>query len=348
MSVPVVSFFNNKGGVGKTSLVYHLSWMLDDLGVRVLTADLDPQANLTASFVDESRIEKLWSEESAERRTVHGAIVPLVQGIGDVSDSPHVETISDQLHLLPGDLELASFEDDLSQQWPLAMDGKERAFRVLSAFWRTFQNAAEDCDAEVILVDLGPNLGAINRAALISSDFLVIPLAPDLFSLQGLRNLGPTLEKWRRGWLDRRERNPQPKLSLPTGRMESLGYVVLQHAVRLDRPVHAYQTWIERIPATYSRSICGTEICRSPESANMSVEDDPNCIALLNHYRSLVPLAQEARKPIFHLQYADGAIGAHGTAARAARQDFEDLAKEIRRRWKARLRENPLPAEETD
>jgi cellulose biosynthesis protein BcsQ len=45
MSPPVIAFFNNKGGVGKTSLVYHLAWMYRDLGLNVLAADLDPQAN---------------------------------------------------------------------------------------------------------------------------------------------------------------------------------------------------------------------------------------------------------------------------------------------------------------
>jgi chromosome partitioning protein len=42
MSIPVIAFFNNKGGVGKTSMVYHVSWMLADRGFRVIAADLDP------------------------------------------------------------------------------------------------------------------------------------------------------------------------------------------------------------------------------------------------------------------------------------------------------------------
>ena len=61
MTVPVIAFFNNKGGVGKTSLVYHVAWMLAEQGYRILTADLDPQGNLSAAFLDESRLEKLWS-----------------------------------------------------------------------------------------------------------------------------------------------------------------------------------------------------------------------------------------------------------------------------------------------
>ena len=47
MSVPVLTFFNNKGGVGKTSLVFHLAWMFAEMGKRVVAVDLDPQANLT-------------------------------------------------------------------------------------------------------------------------------------------------------------------------------------------------------------------------------------------------------------------------------------------------------------
>ena len=41
MSIPVIAFFNNKGGVGKTSLVYHLGWTFADLGRRVLMIDMD-------------------------------------------------------------------------------------------------------------------------------------------------------------------------------------------------------------------------------------------------------------------------------------------------------------------
>lgn len=50
LAIPVIAFFNNKGGVGKTSLVYHIAWMLSELGWNVLAADLNPQANLTGAF----------------------------------------------------------------------------------------------------------------------------------------------------------------------------------------------------------------------------------------------------------------------------------------------------------
>ena len=57
--------FNNKGGVGKTTLVYHLAHMLARLGHRTLAVDLDPQANLTSAFFDDERLEKIWTKESA-------------------------------------------------------------------------------------------------------------------------------------------------------------------------------------------------------------------------------------------------------------------------------------------
>lgn len=330
MSVPVVAFFNNKGGVGKTSLVYHLAWMYADMGRRVLAADFDPQANLTAAFLDEERLEELWGVDRVGRLTVYDAALPLLKGIGDIV-KPHCEEITETLGLLVGNLALARFEDELSQQWPLCLDRKERAFRVISAFWRMTQMAATALRAELVLVDLGPNLGAINRAALVGADHVVIPLAPDLFSLQGLKNLGPSLRMWRSEWKDRLERNPEPSLELPKGRIEPAGYVVLQHLVRLDRPVNAYDKWMRRIPRTYSG-----EVLNVSDSSPVEVGSDEHCLGQLKHYRSLMPMALEARKPIFHLTAADGALGSHAKAVQKVRGEFEALATNIAlRSWDA-------------
>ena len=319
MSATVIAFFNNKGGVGKTSLVYHLAWMYADLGVRIVAADLDPQANLSAAFLEEDRLEQLWPDGD-HPQTIFGCVQPLLRGVGDIGD-PHLEFIEQKLGLLVGDLALSGFEDDLSGVWPDCNDGKERAFRVISAFWRIMQKAASMHGAQIVLMDLGPNLGAINRAALISADYVVIPLSPDLFSLQGLRNLGPTLQRWREEWTERLKKNPKPDLSLPQGHMKPVGYIVLQHSVRLDRPVKAYERWIARIPNEYRNAVLG-----EPQDGSRTPRDDPNRLVLLKHYHSLMPLAQEAHKPMFHLKPADGAIGAHFAAVKGAYKDFQNLA----------------------
>ncbi len=325
MSVPVIAFFNNKGGVGETSLVYHLSWMYAELGVDVLAVDLDPQANLTVAFLDETAIEDLWSDGQASQKTVFDSLVPLVEGYGDIAEHPPVLEVAERLVLLAGDLSLSRFEDDLSQEWPHCQDGRVKAFRITSAFWRLIQRAAQQSGAKVALLDLGPNLGSINRAGLIAADHLVVPLAPDLFSLQGLRNLGPTLKSWQQGWTSRlTAAEGVVDFELPKGQIRPAGYVVLQHEVRLDRPVRAYEKWVERIPGAYRTQVLGQDAAGTDR-----FKDDPNCLALLKHYRSLMPLAQEARKPIFALKPADGALGSHFAAAQEARKDFRDLALKI-------------------
>jgi chromosome partitioning protein len=139
MSIPVIAFFNNKGGVGKTSMVYHLSWMFSDFGMRVIAADLDPQGNLTSAFLDEDRLEQVIPNDD-HSLTVFGAVQPLKQGTGDIQD-PHVENIGERLGLIVGDMALSTFEDDLSEVWPKSLAGDPRAFRIMSAFWRIVQQA---------------------------------------------------------------------------------------------------------------------------------------------------------------------------------------------------------------
>lgn len=317
----IIGFFNNKGGVGKTTLVYHVAWMLSLLGKRVIAADLDPQANLTSIFLSEERLEAIWDE--SPRPTMHGAVSRQFRGVGDV-EAPHVELIDDKLGLVVGDLELSRFEDDLSAAWPKCQLGDERSFRVMSSFARAISIAGSDFSADVALVDVGPNLGPLNRAALLACDFVVVPLGADLFSLQGLRNMGPTLKEWRSVWTTTKVKNPDPTLSLPSGRMEPIGYIVMRHSVLAGRPARAFSKWIARIPDQYQRFLLDSSHVTIPD-----VDVDPNRLGRLKDYRSLMPMAQEARKPIFLLRPADGAFGGHQQAVSDCYRDFKALAEQI-------------------
>lgn len=338
MTVPILTFFNNKGGVGKTSLIYHLAWMYSELEHRVLAVDLDPQANLTAAFLPEDDIEAIW-----ESKDPGGTIYRCVEPLSDVGDlkEPELVPLNMDLLLLPGDVGLSSFEDTLSQEWPKALNSKKtyRSMRVLSAFWQVMQMAAKREAVDIILVDIGPNLGAINRAALIATDYVVIPLGADLFSLQGLKNLGPTLRDWRKDWKKRIENwqdSPDgaryTDFHLPNGSMLPIGYMCQQHGVRLNRPIKAYDKWVNRIPTVYRE-----HVLNEPAVADIRPATDRYCLATLKHYRSLIPMGQEQRKPIFHLTAADGAIGSHANAVQDARQDFKILAETI---W-AEMTKNP-------
>ena len=328
MSVPVLTFFNNKGGVGKTSLVFHLAWMFSEMGKRVVAIDLDPQANLTSAFLSEDDLEILWDPDNTSQRnsTMYQCVRPLTE-VGDIL-APQTQRINPRLHLVPGDLGLAGFEDFLSQEWPNALGSGSlyRPFRILSSFWQVAQVAAKQHNADIILADVGPNLGAINRSALISTDHVVIPLAADLFSLQGLRNLGPTLQAWRADWKKRVDNWTAPAFPLPAGRMQPAGYILMQHSERLSRPAKAYKKWADRIPATYQQSVLN----QTTAPRVQPIEDE--CLAKLKHYRSLMPMAQEVRKPIFQLTPATGAIGSHSYAVKEAWHDFMALAAAILKR----------------
>ena len=330
MSIPILTFFNNKGGVGKTSLVYHLAWMFSSLDKRIVAVDLDPQANLTGAFLDEEKIAALWNDQTPGS-TIYQAVKPLT-AVGDIAE-PQLHEINPELYLLPGDVALSAYEEELSNQWPNSMGDNNlyRPMRILSSFWQVMQMAARKVNADIILVDIGPYLGAINRSALIASDYVAIPLGADLFSLQGLQNLGPTLANWKRlwgkrlaNWTENPEAETYPEFELPKGNMQAIGYLCQQHGVRLDRPVQAYDKWVNRIPSVYRE--CVLKELPQPE---LKPQDDPHCLATIKHYRSLIPMGQEYRKPIFKLTAADGAIGSHANAVQNARNDFEQLARKI-------------------
>jgi hypothetical protein len=101
-----IALFNNKGGVGKTTLAYHLAHMLSRQGLTVLAADLDPQSNLTAMCLDETELEVLWDAPSdliangtvpaqlygtgrtSPRQSIADAVSPIREGLGDIRHAP--------------------------------------------------------------------------------------------------------------------------------------------------------------------------------------------------------------------------------------------------------------------
>jgi cellulose biosynthesis protein BcsQ len=310
VSVPVIAFFSNKEGVGTTSLVYHLAWMFSDLQVKVLAVDLDPQANLTTAFVG-------GTSASLHDLTVYECIRRI---LGADTDSSIGQPIGPNLVLLPSDLMLSAFEEELAMEWQRAQNGDKQAFRIVSAPWRVMRMLAQNHEAQLILVDLGPNLSSINRAGLLATDHVVLPLAPDQFSVLGLEILGSTLRKWRGDWRERLTSNPSKDMELPAGGMKPLGYVVQQPGIAM----RTNEDWINWIPNYYREFVLD-----APSTVSVSIFNDPEKLSVLRPYRTLIPMAQEARKPMFHLKPADGAIGAHLHSAEEARKDFDALARAI-------------------
>jgi hypothetical protein len=151
-----------------------------------------------------------------------------------------------------------------------------------------------------------------------------MPVASDLFSLQGIKNFGVTLSTWKKQWDQRFELKPlNTSFEIPNKASRPSGYIVMQYSAKESKPVKSYLRWANRIPSIFS------EFVLSKKTTFTSVEDDPYCIALLKHFRSLAPMSMEAHKPIFLLKPADGAIGAHIYAVQKSYEDFKVLAEKI-------------------
>ena len=316
----VITFFNNKGRVGKTTTVYHVAWMLSEFGIKTIAVDLDPQSNLTSMFLKEGRLEEIYNNELP--LTILDSINTVVSG--DPFLPVHIEEVNDCLGVILGNLALSTFEDKLSDAWLKCLNGDIYSFRITSVFNTIIKDAALKFNAEVVLIDVGPNLGAINRAVTISSDYIVMPVASDLFSLQGIKNLGTTLSAWKKQWNQRKEFKPSNiRFEVPGNESFACGYIVMQYSAKESRPVKSYLRWANRIPGIFSKSVLNQEI------ANTTVEEDKNCIFLLKHYRSLAPMSMEAHKPLFLLKPADGAIGAHLYAVQKSYEEFKALTNEI-------------------
>ncbi|MDP9120358.1 MAG: ParA family protein [Acidobacteriota bacterium] len=325
-----IVLFNNKGGVGKTTLTFNIAHMMSRAGLRTVVLDYDPQCNISAVFLSEDRLVELWEDEAVAGQTVVSCIDLVRRGRGDVLP-PRLVQVTDDLWLLPGHLGLSRFEQTLAVEWPqTSASDNERALDVTTALDVLANLAAKAVGADVVLVDVGPSLGALNRAALLACDAVVVPLAPDLFSLQGLKNVGPTLREWRSDWVRVRERHlgGRPQQNLPPHDFRPIGYIMQQHLARSDRPVAAYGRWADQIPAVFHEYVLGEEYF----PAETSLDADPQCIAKLKHFASLVPIAQLARKPMFDLKQADGIGGGQIQSVAKCRAEFKALVEALMRR----------------
>ncbi|MDR6180031.1 cellulose biosynthesis protein BcsQ [Pseudomonas sp. SORGH_AS 211] len=216
----VISVFNNKGGVGKTTLTYHISHALSEMGNKVLMIDADPQCNLTIYSVAEEEIHKIWEEEdlfinegfesqrkklsqsqfediNKNPRSLHYLVKPAEEGTGELEQLPPPLSITKTLDIIPGRLTLHFFEEKISSRWTDLYRGEPLALRTITKIRELAERYSEIHNYDYVIVDTSPSLGALNKSVISTVDGFFVPALPDLFSLYGIRNIGKALSAWK-------------------------------------------------------------------------------------------------------------------------------------------------------
>jgi cellulose biosynthesis protein BcsQ len=319
----LISIFNNKAGVGKTTYMFHVAHMLARKNLTVLMIDCDSQCNLTTYALRDADIVRSWRDDG---NSIFQMIEPVYRTIGDIRNRAPTK-LRDGLYLVPGDLRLSEFEDRLGDTWNSAKGGSEPDLRAQSAIHRSIWGAIDKIDADTVLIDLGPNLGALNRAVLASSDYFVTPVAPDLFSIQGTQNLGNKLVTWRSEWDQCNAAwGARASLKIPLGRPIFLGYVIQMHNLRTtsaDGMTDGWAIYGDRLEPAINKNIVDK---LKPLSQVIEWEDEGYKLGQIPNLHSLIPYSLRARKPVFDCTSADGLRGAHIAKAAKTREHFEPVA----------------------
>lgn len=307
--------------------MFHVSHILSERGHNVLMVDCDTQGNLTNYCLTDTDIEKAWSDDG---NSMFRIVEPIIRGTGDIlTPTPtRITNAKGNLFLTPGDLRLSDFEDRLGDTWNSARGGDEASLRVQSAIHRYIKFAADAVNADIVMIDMGPNLGALNRSALASSDYFMTPVAPDLFSIQGTENLGNKLVAWREQWQQCKDNWKGNSLELPKGAPNFLGYVLQMHNTRSTNAsgmTAGWRIYNDRLESAIASNIVG----KIGEEQTVIWEDGKHLLGKIPNLHSLVPYSQEARKPIFHCTGSDGLRGAHQTKAKDSINLFTDIVETI-------------------
>ncbi|HAQ79443.1 AAA family ATPase [Bradyrhizobium viridifuturi] len=325
--VKATCFFNNKGGVGKTTLVANLAAELAlNFGARVLVVDGDPQCNLTQYVLGEDEWIDIYSAN--DPTSVYSVIRPLSLGKGYGTSLPIVKAGNFGFDIIVGDPRLALQEDLLAQDWRDAKAGGMRGIRTTFVF-ADVVGKAKEMNYDFVFFDMGPSLGAINRSILLAMDYFVVPMAIDIFSLWAIRNIGTTVGVWQRELKTGISLSEDPSEIPAADQARSLrfvGYVTQQHKERggsepdpaeeneatRKRIVQAYQDISQNFPA---------EISAHLGKFFDAKKVDPH-LGDIRHLGSLAPRSQSQHAPMISVR----GTGSYTQLRKQARDIYRGIA----------------------
>lgn len=335
----VVTFFNNKGGVGKTTTIVNLASFLSlEKNKKILLIDLDPQSNATQAIIPEDRWSQFYSlRSSSKKKTIYDFFKNIENGeatLNKIKIPVHKNENEFGVDLIPGHPYLSIIDDVMSKAWMETISGDRGGIRRLN--WLNelkFQNECYD----YILVDVGPSLGALNRSTLLNTDYFLTPMASDIFSLLGVENIGNWLKNWMElYWASLRtfrirssdadEFFLKNRINIdPEKTTRYLGYSIQQYSKRSfqsgDRPTAAYEKIIQGFERKILESLYGFA---KPglKSEDLKLGDVP-------YVYSVIPLSQTSSTPIFNLDYSTGVRGNQGSSVEKYKKYLSCIAEKF-------------------
>ncbi len=152
----MIAVFHNKGGVGKSTLLFHTACALAEQGHKILMMDLDPQSNLSLYGLSDSNLQTIWEKEESvildgfpigtntfntsqndllsSPRTIHFLLKPVESGVDDYNVLPPAKQLFENLSLIPGRITLSQFESILADRWTISPDENVLAIRTITQF----------------------------------------------------------------------------------------------------------------------------------------------------------------------------------------------------------------------
>jgi len=332
-----ICFFNNKGGVGKTTLACNIAgYLAQNMNLSVLVVDADPQCNATQLILPDDLTESLYlGGTGAKVETLLDLLSPLLAGDASLPtdfNPAGPETNRFGVAVLPGHPRIALLEDLLSSSWTQFLGGGLAGARVSN--WNTQLLQQTLTGYDLIIYDVGPSLGALNRSVLIGTDFFLAPMGCDIFSLIGIENIASWFKDWRDSY-DEAYARCGKQYSDMLGRYQVrdsteymsrfVGYTVQQYITKTirseKRATGAYERILKQIPLQIEKSLGPvTAPMKGPHSVHLG--DVP-------HMYSLVPLAQTAHSPILGLKSQDGLSGGQYRQQRDYTQFIGALANSL-------------------
>lgn len=317
-----IAVFNNKGGVGKTTLLCNLAAHLAlRHNKKVLVVDADPQCNATQSLFSEDEVEGFYSRKSF---TIHSVVQPLSRGRGFSRELKTHHSPNFGVDVLVGDPDLGLTEDLLATDWVQGTAGDVRGLRTTLLFSHLLQRCE---NYDFVFFDMGPSLGSINRAVLLSCDYFITPMSLDIFSLKAIENIAKSLDNWRlryeRGLEAVDDAEEELEVTSPDWDLTFAGYVTQQYTFKRDakgemRPVKAFEKIMRRVPEVILDNL-------APDGADAEALH----LGSIPTLHSLVPLSQTSRKPIFALLAADGVVGAHFSKVKQFERIISGISEQL-------------------